>query len=159
MRHVERNLHRLKPTCGVKKCVVITTASLMLQGEVEVKGSMTWKCEMFGWNWVEQAEGDCVLRPAEWKRKNIEKKRVTPVWDYGCGSRPASIGLSFSHKDLWQLQFQSEARGSFLNVNKWTYSNITFLPSHCFYIYIYKNVYIYIYMHIYMYIYIDFFLT
>lgn len=41
-----------------------------------------------------------MLRPAELKRKNMEKKRVTPVWDYGCGSRPASIGLSCSHKDL-----------------------------------------------------------
>lgn len=47
MRHAERNWNRLKPTCAENKCVVITTASLMLQGEVEVKGSMTRKYEVF----------------------------------------------------------------------------------------------------------------
>lgn len=43
MRVVERD-SRLKPTCAEKGCVVMTTASLMLQGEVEVKGSVTGKC-------------------------------------------------------------------------------------------------------------------
>lgn len=71
----------------------------MLQGELEVKGSMTWKKQSVLAK-TERAEDRGHQRESREKGKVDRRKRVMPVWDYGCGSRPASIGLNCSHREL-----------------------------------------------------------